>query len=1479
MAKRRTKTIVARNTFNKGMNQDTAISLYDKEKYFFAENARVTTDESGLSSGSISSIKGNTLDLTIPSVGNVYRVRILQDYIDSELNGTSQTFNLSIGANVHNISFATTEQGFFYETIANYINAGNYGTNIIAQYDARTLIIFTNDASTITSITTTETAVDITQIVTSSSNLEVIGSTPLRDSIVLFTAPSTANGSGQVWELTYDSSDVPTLRLVRNMNDNFSTAHPIEAVSRYEIEGIRKVYWTDDNEQIRFLNIDSLDAYIDTIDIIPGVEFDQPIPTSVDSNGGLSTGLYAASYRLKSLGGSETSFSRFSPLVRVNVTAESSQYIDYVGDIANTAATKSITFNIDNLDPQFDFIDILVAKYDGTNVVRYYLVEEATKLNGANTYEFTVSTISNDDLQDSASILIPPSTFLRAKTLTIKDNRLLPANVRDIDLTLEDYDTTAIRYDTNGNTDGYEATSDKKNKYNKDSTRALTDAYQQKYQSDGVTLGGTGANISFKFITEEFTIDSTGGTGTHPSPYYPSSLNVGNDNVRQTVNGGMADKTLNGKTLPMNNRYKSYKNPLFEAWFKGYFRSEVYRFAIVFFDKKGRSSEAKWIADIRMPDQAEVTAFYQTSGECIGKALGLEFTVTVTDDIKSKFSGFSIVRSDRNSNDSTIVAQGIVGDFEGITARSDGSDGFPNGSFSMLLRTDRLLHYGKNMNHRFKTIDVPDFNFKGTPNLNQKVVRPVSSLKVSHIGYMDDSDTTPILSTGDNHGMFAKYYNGTGVRYFGSNSASDNPTTLSKTIDDYISVDYDDKTSQDSMFASIGYEGVFNYAGWVASNSGYNYTINTAGAGSNEFEFASKGTEAVIVDLGDMLPVYNSNGGRVLSSSQMGYSGWGVSLFPNPSVYTANSYANSYGNRLIVNVYNEVANQYGGDNQSAILRSTYITTNHYTPFKSQDNGNTYIAQVYGGDTYISAYSESHSMANHNAGAAAANVSWYPGDHRARLSAQIFPIETILNLELREGRNFNNIGCSTEGGDSANVMTFYLPNDTYTYRRWQDQEQNGIEFESLSAFRNNAVEYDNRIHASDPKVNGEPGDSWTSFKVNNYIDVDGNHGPINKIITFKDIVLYFQDRAFGNVAVNPRVAVQGTDSVNIELGTGDVLHDFHYYSTTIGTKHQWSVFQSPDAVYWFNILNKKTYRYYGAGPEDLVDIKGMHSYFANNIDQTLVALDNPLLNTGIHGTYDFLNKEAIFTFLSPKAVSTTTVGLSLGEVSASDALSSPPNTGGIGVGTGTDTGIDIPIYVEPEGFTIAFSETVDAWTSFYKFLPPHYINGQNRLLTPNTLDRDTLYRHNIGSYLNFYGAYSPMKLDIVVSPYANETKIFDNISFHTMVKNNDNHGIDQSTFGRFNCNTEYQHSGPIVLSPESTIKKREREWQLDVPRNVMTEFNADINLFDPVNYDYNKNYFDRMRDKYLIERFEKDGSTNEDQFVVNYINTHLRVSDR
>ena len=158
-----------------------------------------------------------------------------------------------------------------------------------------------------------------------------------------------------------------------------------------------------------------------------------------------------------------------------------------------------------------------------------------------------------------------------------------------------------------------------------------------------------------------------------------------------------------------------------------------------------------------------------------------------------------------------------------------------------------------------------------------------------------------------------------------------------------------------------------------------------------------------------------------------------------------------------------------------------------------------------------------------------------------------------------------------------------------------------------------------------------------------------------------------------------------------------------------------------------------------------------------------------------------------------------------------------------------------------------------------------------------------------------------------------TKVFDNISFHmesiwevgrvattpmsggsgfgqTTGLNSGQpniEGIDMknNTFDQVRFYTDYQITDYIDLVPGTNIRKKEREWQMAIPRNVMDENLVDADIFNVFNYDPSRQNKDRLRDKYLfIDLIYNNYNTSVGEprnikFVLQYFKTFFRPSYR
>jgi len=454
---------VTRNEFTGGLNQDQAQVRYSNKNYFNAVNMRITTDDNNSASGSLSSVKGTELDFKIPDVNNVLKLIVTDAFAESNLTGASKFFALQLGFNqsapLLSVSYATTSISILYDTIAAFINTStNYSTAIIAQASDSGVIIHTSDFSTITQFQTPEADTSLTEVAPATRNLEVIGSAVIRDVTILFTAPKSYNGTGQIWKLTRDNKRVPTLTLIRHREDDFSLNTPIEALGRYEIGSVQKVYWTDNNNPLRFINIESETAFSDVINSTPSVAYDIPIAQSIDQSGGsLDTGIYQYAYRLRVLNGPSTSFSRFSaPIVIVEDNEDdnstgANNWVKQKGVGSAIETTKSLNFTIDNIDTNFTHIDIVCAYQDSVDGnADYFLIEEVDDLQGSTEYSFIHDGNGVYGIITDAEVTIPEVSFTTCKTITIKDNRLLAGNVKDTFIDVDSFNAEATRFRSDG---------------------------------------------------------------------------------------------------------------------------------------------------------------------------------------------------------------------------------------------------------------------------------------------------------------------------------------------------------------------------------------------------------------------------------------------------------------------------------------------------------------------------------------------------------------------------------------------------------------------------------------------------------------------------------------------------------------------------------------------------------------------------------------------------------------------------------------------------------------------------------------------------------------------------------------------------------------------------------------------------------------------------------------------------------------------
>jgi len=1155
---------------------------------------------------------------------------------------------------------------------------------------------------------------------------EIIGVTTIRNRIIIFVADDGGN-NGWIYDVQYDPAtrDIlpgfPSL-IYSDANLNFKKEFPIEALGKFELANIQRIYWVDYNNYIRTINIEDPNLSttpVDSIDIYPNVTYTQPLTTNVGSGGSLQTGVYQLAYRLITADGKETLISPAGNLCPIFTKdgLSSFQSGQVLGDITNVNSGKSIQVSIDTSGyfgffDQIELISVYTASYEVVPIIK--AVEKQNVVNGNVLFTYTGTETSSYSLEllDYTKKNYP---FKTAKTLTQKDSSLVIANLKGSTFDIQDllspgetFDSKTRRYRNIGGTITPPFTpgtlaNDLNNAFNQEFNQ---DAHwskdwhankQYKYQSDGVTLGGEGDNISYKFHLEEFELDGD------TQPGYANIANFVND--IHNLNDGAGDYPIPYRTFP------NFASPLISGLLKGYKRGETYRFGVVFFNKKGEGSFVNYIGDIKFPDISEEDATVNNSGSKFwpvslsnsatsnnGYAMGIQFAIDLSTcpSLTSEIVGYQIVRLERSEGDKHRLAQGMMKNFYTTPIAA------PSLSF------DLQISGSQNILHLYPY--YPDETSPGTFNL-----RPNASF-----GTLQDQALTPSPYTsryldytikGQYLGFYSPEisYNWQNSRTLGS-SLAQNPSLLitgSYNYSGYTATGPTDFTAQnlgkdcyDSRMKSratlpVSFNSIHNIKQWdnvqymnMVDTVRYTDAVTTLISGyymRNYWcidDYPSAGSSLALnpndpqagtitnSDIPEISKAGSSLVGKVkrytvnpltnapLPANSIANEDWYVSPYNtsdangNPYIYPktiagASDIANAYIRLPIIDLLLPKTEVYGGCTQGALEANVFIPA---SPHIKISNLNPI---VFGGDIFINMFTLQTS-----------SFEFTPdffGNNKYRrtiVRTELFPTESCININLDAGATlrtgnpnvtytYDSLASTYFRQETANdtASTFAYSPNVYLYNSVYSTENDDVTYfikpEGL-AFEIGGN--DVRAYLSNVKINGENIDSWTKFGANNFYDVD-DYGPINRILNWQDTVFFFQDKGIGRYAINRAAITTTADGVPTSLGTGLGFGKHDYLTKESGSIHQWGIKATEDGIYYFDALLRKLFKIGSVaqgttsrlGNNPLSELKGIHSLLQALPDKIFLRKentgDNPILNKGVVIGKDLINDEVLFTFKS------------------------------------------------------------------------------------------------------------------------------------------------------------------------------------------------------------------------------------------------------
>lgn len=580
-------------------------------------------------------------DVSPPTITNVEILSGTYTITNLNTNALICKVGFSPSGNL-NVAFGSSEQWYFGSTLL-----GN------APYNATLYVDFVNVQAPPLNLLA---GITFNNLSSTLNNNYIIGWVNLRDDIYIFTTDGTfnpddsstwggsvpPNTTGQIWKLSYDkggdysdSSNYTISLVYSNSNLQFTTYRPIAnpgmIESRYENSLIQKIYWTDNYNAPRQINVADPNVAtltVEQLNLLPSLSMDLPVFVNIQDGGSLKVGLYQVAYRLKNTNGSETRFSRttnFIPVIDAQENNNPTVNTYYPRKPIEDNANKQITIRVDNIDTNYDTIEFVTLYYkDDNNQPEILIVKEAF-ISGS-----SVEVIITGDEDPVVPITIEEFTAFttsikRAKTLAAKKQTLFLANVTTGDQFIN-FDARTYRFPFNDNVTyiQYENNQTIFESVVYDSATG-TFNYQgilnnpvpethdclQTYMSQGPTtdanylfqpnsniLGGAGPNVKYEFFTENVKLDNKY-NDSGPNP--PGSGGAYGPHMYTDTNAGITFNSIDRTFVSQGTSLSNNASPYVYDLFVGYRRDEMYRFGIVFFDELDNPTYVSWIGDIRMP--------------------------------------------------------------------------------------------------------------------------------------------------------------------------------------------------------------------------------------------------------------------------------------------------------------------------------------------------------------------------------------------------------------------------------------------------------------------------------------------------------------------------------------------------------------------------------------------------------------------------------------------------------------------------------------------------------------------------------------------------------------------------------------------------------------------------------------------------------------------------------------------------------------
>lgn len=288
---------------------------------------------------------------------------------------------------------------------------------------------------------------------------------------------------------------------------------------------------------------------------------------------------------------------------------------------------------------------------------------------------------------------------------------------------------------------------------------------------------------------------------------------------------------------------------------------------------------------------------------------------------------------------------------------------------------------------------------------------------------------------------------------------------------------------------------------------------------------------------------------------------------------------------------------------------TYFGQGNYYKCGAQSPNTSYTAIVFDGDRYILpcefvSLFKAYDFKSIDDTLDSSQVVYY------------IPLESKVNTFFDYGMNYRNTSSKNlmlEPGSITGIATQDRP--LHQYNPIYSDNTVSISIYTAQPLEERTNKFPQRICYSQHKDNGEQIDSWNIFKPVDYIDADTRYGEVTNLLSANDTIFFWQDRAFGKLSVNERSLITDNNSNTIQLGQGGVLQRTDYLSTRYGMRPgDYSAINTENGLFWIDILNKAVVANTQNGVTNYGEMLNVQNLINKNITTGVPEIDYDLQNS-------------------------------------------------------------------------------------------------------------------------------------------------------------------------------------------------------------------------------------------------------------------------